>query len=155
MFAFLLLFGISAHCGQLSIIDLKHRTAGEIIRIIQPLLGPEDTISGKKNVIFLTTTPGKLARIQAIIRNLDKKIRQVKITVVQGQNAREALASVDVSGNISIGDNAKIKFRIYFGRDGDTLVILLGGGTKKRQQKNVETAKTLWKEYKRRKRQER
>ena len=25
-------------------------------------------------------------------------------------------------------------YRIYFGKDGDTLVILLGGGTKKRQQ---------------------
>jgi hypothetical protein len=38
MFAFLFLFGISAHCGQLSIIDLKNRSADEIIRIIQPLL---------------------------------------------------------------------------------------------------------------------
>jgi putative addiction module killer protein len=46
-------------------------------------------------------------------------------------------------------------YRIYFGRDGDTLVILLCGGTKKRQQKDIETAKKLWKEYKRRKRQER
>jgi len=46
-------------------------------------------------------------------------------------------------------------YRIYFGNDGDALVILLGGGTKKRQQKDIETAKKLWKEYKRRKRQER
>ena len=46
-------------------------------------------------------------------------------------------------------------YRIYFGRDGEALVILLGGGTKKRQQKDIENAKKLWKEYKRRKRQER
>ena len=46
-------------------------------------------------------------------------------------------------------------YRVYFGRDGDTLVILLGGGTKKRQQNDIVTAKKLWKEYKRRKRQER
>jgi putative addiction module killer protein len=46
-------------------------------------------------------------------------------------------------------------YRIYFGKDGDTLVILLGGGTKKRQQKDIVSAKVLWKEYKRRKRQER
>jgi putative addiction module killer protein len=46
-------------------------------------------------------------------------------------------------------------YRIYFGRDGDALVILLGGGTKKRQKKDIENAKKLWKEYKRRKRQER
>ena len=46
-------------------------------------------------------------------------------------------------------------YRIYFGKDGDTLIILLGGGTKKRQQKDIVNTKILWKEYKRRKRQER
>ena len=45
-------------------------------------------------------------------------------------------------------------YRIYFGKDGDNLVILLGGGSKKRQQKDIDLAKLLWKEYKRRKRQE-
>ena len=42
-------------------------------------------------------------------------------------------------------------YRVYFGMDGDTLVILLGGGTKKRQQKDIDAAKTLWREYKARK----
>ena len=45
-------------------------------------------------------------------------------------------------------------YRIYFGKDGDTLVILLGGGTKKRQQKDVKAAQILWREYKQRKRLE-
>ena len=45
-------------------------------------------------------------------------------------------------------------YRIYFGKDGDTLIILLGGGTKKRQQTDIEAAQDLWQEYKRRKRQE-
>ena len=42
-------------------------------------------------------------------------------------------------------------YRIYFGKDGDTLVILLGGGTKKRQSRDIENAQLLWKTYKRRK----
>ena len=42
-------------------------------------------------------------------------------------------------------------YRIYFGKDGNTLIILLGGGTKKRQQKDIRDAQTLWREYKRRK----
>jgi putative addiction module killer protein len=41
-------------------------------------------------------------------------------------------------------------YRIYFGRDGDTLVILLTGGTKKRQQRDIDTAKALWADYRRR-----
>ena len=45
-------------------------------------------------------------------------------------------------------------YRIYFGKDGETVVILLGGGTKKRQQKDIEAAQTLWQDYKRRKKQE-
>lgn len=45
-------------------------------------------------------------------------------------------------------------YRVYFAKDGDTLIILLGGGTKKRQQKDIEAAQDLWREYKQRKRQE-
>jgi putative addiction module killer protein len=42
--------------------------------------------------------------------------------------------------------------RLYFGRDGDVLVILLAGGTKKRQQRDIEAAQARWAAYKRRKR---
>ncbi len=45
-------------------------------------------------------------------------------------------------------------YRIYFGRDGDRLIILLGGGTKRRQGTDIERAQALWREYKLRKRTE-
>lgn len=45
-------------------------------------------------------------------------------------------------------------YRVYFGKGGETLIILLGGGTKRRQQQDIETARGLWREYKRRKRRE-
>ena len=45
-------------------------------------------------------------------------------------------------------------YRVYIGKDGDTLIILLGGGTKKRQQQDIETARDFWRDYKRCKRQE-
>ncbi len=38
-------------------------------------------------------------------------------------------------------------YRVYFGRDGDTLIVLLGGGTKKRQRQDIETARVLWQRY--------
>jgi putative addiction module killer protein len=41
-------------------------------------------------------------------------------------------------------------YRVYFGRDGEVLVILLTGGTKKRQQRDIDTAKALWSDYRRR-----
>jgi putative addiction module killer protein len=42
-------------------------------------------------------------------------------------------------------------YRIYLAKDGEDLVILLGGGTKRRQQADIEHAKILWTEYKARK----
>jgi putative addiction module killer protein len=44
-------------------------------------------------------------------------------------------------------------FRVYFGKDGEQVVILLGGGTKQRQQIDISLALDRWDAYKQRKRQ--
>lgn len=43
-------------------------------------------------------------------------------------------------------------YRIYFGKDGETLVILLGGSSKKDQQAAIAVARARWHDYRRRKR---
>lgn len=78
--------------------------------------------------------------------------------------AAQAAAKITVGlkrieqGNLS---NAKsvgagvLEYRIDFGpgyrQDGVDLVILLAGGTKRRQQRDIETAQTRWADYKGRK----
>jgi putative addiction module killer protein len=42
-------------------------------------------------------------------------------------------------------------YRVYFGKDGSEGVILPGGGTKKRQGRDIEAALDLWRSYKDRK----
>jgi len=42
-------------------------------------------------------------------------------------------------------------YRIYFGQDGDMLIILLAGGTKRRQSGDIAAARARWAEYKMRK----
>ena len=37
--------------------------------------------------------------------------------------------------------------RVYFGEDGDTVVVLLSGGDKSTQERDIERAKTYWKEH--------
>ena len=39
-------------------------------------------------------------------------------------------------------------YRIYFGEDGDTVVVLLCGGDKSSQDKDIQTAVMYWKDYK-------
>jgi putative addiction module killer protein len=71
------------------------------------------------------------------------------------------LADGNTSNVKSIGEGAaelKINrgpgYRVYFGWDGSVLVILLGGGTKQRQQSDISVALRRWRDYKVRKRNE-
>jgi putative addiction module killer protein len=66
-----------------------------------------------------------------------------------------AAAKVNLSNVKPVGEGVlefRIDFgpgyRIYFGRDGSEIIILLGGGSKKSQQRDIGTAKTRWADYK-------
>lgn len=81
-------------------------------------------------------------------------IARAKVTT-----ALRRLAYGNVSNVKSVGQGVselKIDFgpgyRVYFGHDGHALVILLAGGTKKRQQQDIANAQDRWADYKRRKR---
>jgi len=39
-------------------------------------------------------------------------------------------------------------YRIYFGEDGDKIVVILCGGDKSSQSKDIEFAQNCWKDYK-------
>ena len=45
-------------------------------------------------------------------------------------------------------------YRVYLGRDGERLVILLAGGSKQRQQRDIDVARECWQDYRKRKRNE-
>lgn len=38
-------------------------------------------------------------------------------------------------------------YRVYFGRDGERIIVLLAGGTKKRQDQDIAIARLAWRDY--------
>ena len=79
------------------------------------------------------------------------KVTTALVRIEQGNfsNNRGVGASVHES-RIDFGPG----YRICFGKDGDTIVILLGGGIKKRQTKDILAAQECWNDYKQRKAEE-
>ncbi len=94
--------------GQVAVIELKNRPADKLIPVISPFLGPGDTLSGQDSLLFLSTTPENLARIQSIIAHLDQALQQLAITVVQGENAIDRLSTIDISGSVTIDDGVAV-----------------------------------------------
>jgi len=82
-------------------------------------------------------------------------------------NAQAAAKVATAVTRISLGNMSNVKgvgsgvselridfgpgYRVYFGKDGDHVIILLGGGTKQRQQRDINAAIANWEDYKRRK----
>jgi putative addiction module killer protein len=71
----------------------------------------------------------------------------------------EKIAKGNLSNVVGVGEGVfeyKLDwgpgYRVYFGKDGERLVILVGGGTKKKQSADIAAAKACWADYKKRKR---
>jgi putative addiction module killer protein len=76
------------------------------------------------------------------------KITVALIRLGQGNTSNvESVGSGVCESKIDFGPG----YRIYFGFDGKELVVLVGGGSKKRQHQDIETAKSHWLDYKKRK----
>lgn len=76
------------------------------------------------------------------------KVAVVRIKLASGHVGNVKPVGEDVSEyRIDFGPG----YRVYFGQDGKRLILLLLGGDKTTQPSDIAKAKTLWQDYKRRK----
>lgn len=97
-------------------------------------------------------TPGGDSPFGGWFDDLDPQAAaKVAITLVRlGQGNLSNVKGVG-SGVFEFRVNFGPGYRLYFGRDGETVVILLAGGTMQRQRRDVENAQARWQDYKDRK----
>ena len=98
-----------------------------------------------------------------VLEYLDPLSRSPYAKWFDGLNAEAAVKVASALYRIADGNFSNVKgvgggvferkidfgpgYRIYFGKDGDTMVILLGGSSKQRQQEAIEAAKERWDDY--------
>lgn len=80
--------------------------------------------------------------------SLDRNTRARVVLAVYKLSLGNYSAAKGIGGIFELRLDFGPGYRVYFGKDGEEIVILLGGGTKKRQSRDIEDAKALWLEYK-------
>ena len=90
----------TVHAASLSVIELQHRPAEEVIPIVEPMLGADDAISGQGFTIFLQSSPETLARVRGMIEVLDTPAKVLQVSVFQG--SERDLGQMGVSANVHI-----------------------------------------------------
>ncbi len=86
----------AAWAQSLEVIDLHHRTAAEVIPVLQPLVEKGGALSGQNYQLFVRVSPANLAQLKQVLASLDNAPRSLVIAVRNSTRAdieRENLAA--------------------------------------------------------------
>jgi type II secretory pathway component GspD/PulD (secretin) len=87
----------------LEVIDLKYRSADQIVPMLKPLLAPGGTISALQNRVVVRTTPENLAELHKVLDAVDTRPRRLMISVRQEAQASEQSSETEISGSVGTG----------------------------------------------------
>ena len=92
-----------AQQSVLEVIDLKYRSAEQIVPMLKPLLAPGGTISALQNRVIVRTTPQNLAELHKVLDAVDTKPKRLVISVRQDAAGTGLASEAEVSGSIGTG----------------------------------------------------
>ena len=108
--ALLLVLSISATVAhaELRVFEPRHADAEALLPVVQPLLGPGESVSVFGNSLVVNAGTGALHRIDALLGQLDRPQRNLLISVRRGGSAVQHAQGATVDGtlrrgNVSIG----------------------------------------------------
>jgi type II secretory pathway component GspD/PulD (secretin) len=110
-YAFLIFFLVVSELGaqeKLEVFPLKNRSAEELIPIIRPLLGHNETVTGMRQRLIVRASPGKLEEVKALLEKIDGQLKNLRITVKQGLRSQLNGFEAEVSGEVPIGDSGRV-----------------------------------------------
>jgi hypothetical protein len=93
----------SSAAQELQAIELRYRLADDLIPALQPLLEPGGVITGMDAVLFVRTSPANLEQIRQAVAMLDRRPRQLLLSV--GQGTVEDDRGAVVRGTATIGND--------------------------------------------------
>jgi len=109
VYALLLLLGLACCrpvCADypIEVIELQSRTLEEVIPVIRPLLGADDSVTGMGNTLVLKAPPGRIRQIRELLVELDRPPRRLLITVGNQGDIAHSSRGYSGSADIRTGD---------------------------------------------------
>ena len=95
--------------ASIEIIELQHRTAEEMIPLLEPLLRPEDVLTGTGMRLILRSSPATLAEVRQVLGTMDAAPGNLVISVRRGSLGGSLEREVQVQGRVGgvvIGDGS-------------------------------------------------
>jgi hypothetical protein len=90
-----------AWCQSLQIIDLQHRSAAEVIPVLQPLLEQGGALSGQDYKLFVRASAANVAQLRQALAQIDRPPRQLLVSVRRG--ASRDVEHEGMNGSVTIG----------------------------------------------------
>jgi hypothetical protein len=91
----------------LEVIELRSRSAEEVVPMLKPLLAPGGTISGLRDQLIIRTTPANHAELRRILDTIDRVPKRLLVTVRQEDSALRDSRDFEASGSIGT-DRARV-----------------------------------------------
>lgn len=95
-----LLLNTQAYSDDVEVITLHHRSAEDLIPLLQPLVGETGVVSGRGDQLLLRTTPERLSQIRTLLTQLDRPPRRLRISVQQLSHAEDQQRNGAVRGSL-------------------------------------------------------
>ncbi len=89
--------------AELQVFELQHANAEALLPIVQPLLGPYESVSIYRNSLVVSADAGAMSRISELLSELDTPQRNVLISVRRNGEASSRQQGGAVSGTLQQG----------------------------------------------------
>ncbi|NLD14781.1 MAG: hypothetical protein GX665_06775 [Gammaproteobacteria bacterium] len=96
----LLLLCSNLALAEMRVIQLQYRQDSEMIRLLQPLLNPQERVAGNGQQLVLQADSGRLDELQALITTFDTPPRRLLITLDDSGSGISSEQGVDMQGRI-------------------------------------------------------
>lgn len=106
----------------LEVVELRHRTAAELLPVLRPLAGAGTTLTGTGNQLVIRAPAAELETLKAVIERLDRAPRRFRIAVSQGFEAARDRHAADARIRLATGRegaraDARVRALATHGRD--------------------------------------